>query len=267
LTEARPGRSNALESPEGAMALVVTERWSPNHDARGADLAGAKPSLVVIHYTGMTDAGAALARMCDPAAKVSAHYVIDESGAIVRMVPDNRRAWHAGRSYWRGIRDVNSASIGIELVNPGHEFGYRAFPERQIDRLLALLAEVTTRHGVSRAGVLGHSDVAPGRKTDPGELFPWRRLAAASFGLWPVAPPRAAPDRTIACTQLSTIGYAVPTAPAAGADLLDPARGLADVVEAFQRHYRQHRVDGVLDDETAGLIASVARESAALATS
>ena len=147
---------------------------SPNHDDRG----GAAIDMLVLHYTGMKTAEAALERLCDPAAKVSAHYTIDEDGTVYAHVPEARRAWHAGVSFWAGATDINSRSIGIELVNPGHEFGYRDFPDAQIAALITLCHGILLRHPIPSARVLGHSDVAPARKEDPGELFPWERLAA-----------------------------------------------------------------------------------------
>ena len=154
---------------------------SPNQDDRG----GAAIDMLVLHYTGMITAEAALSRLCDPAAKVSAHYTIDEDGTIYAHVPEARRAWHAGVSFWAGKRNVNARSIGIELVNPGHEFGYRAFPRSQIAALIDLCRDILARHPIPAARVLGHSDVAPARKEDPGELFPWAQLAEAGIGLWP----------------------------------------------------------------------------------
>ena len=158
----------------------MIDRLSPNFDARTLPV-----SMAVLHYTGMVDAASAIDRLADPDAKVSAHYVVAEDGQIIRMVDEANRAWHAGRSWWRGISDVNSASIGIEIVNPGHEFGYRPFPEAQIDSVIQLLGGIVRRHGITRGNVVGHSDVAPARKEDPGELFPWQRLAEAGIGLWP----------------------------------------------------------------------------------
>src|SRR6185437_14636545 len=161
--------------------MMPMERPSPNQDDRGV----AKVDMLVLHYTGMPSAEAALNRLCDPTAKVSAHYAIDEEGTIYAMVPEDRRAWHAGISYWAGGRDINARSIGIELVNPGHEFGYRAFAEPQIASLITLCRDILARHAIPAWRVLGHSDVAPMRKDDPGELFPWARLAEAGIGLWP----------------------------------------------------------------------------------
>jgi N-acetylmuramoyl-L-alanine amidase len=163
--------------------LFKKARWSSlNHGARAG---GQKPSLLLLHYTGMRSAEEALERLCDPHSEVSAHYLIEETGEIHSLVPEDRRAWHAGKAYWAGESDINSASIGIEIVNPGHEFGYRAFPEHQITSLVRLSQGILKRYNIPPSRVLGHSDVAPGRKADPGELFPWERLAQAGVGLWP----------------------------------------------------------------------------------
>ena len=164
--------------------LLRTDHVSPNHDMRRLPI-----SLVVVHYTGMITGGAALSRLCDPTAKVSAHYCIDTGGEVYALVPEHARAWHAGVSLWRGVTDINSASIGIELVNRGHDWDYPDFPERQIQALCALLADLFGRYGFLPEALVGHSDVAPTRKQDPGEKFPWQRLAALGFGLWPKTPP------------------------------------------------------------------------------
>lgn len=238
-------------------ALAIAERLSPNHGARAVVPGGV--SMVVIHYTGMRDAAAALDRLTDAASEVSAHYLIDEGGAVTHLVPEDRRAWHAGKAFWRGIRDVNSASIGIELVNPGHEFGYRDFPSAQIEALTLLLGDITVRHRIAPCNIVGHSDVAPGRKIDPGERFPWRTLAARGLAIWPsLAAPGVTMPEDAALKLLAAIGYASPLSADSCADLLTPGRGVEDVVSAFQRRFRPARVDGVLDPETAGLIAAVA---------
>lgn len=237
---------------------MTVDHPSPNHDARGA----APVDMLVLHYTGMPTGAAALARMCDPEAKVSAHYMIEEDGRVFHLVPEDRRAWHAGVSCWRGHRDVNARSIGIELVNPGHEFGYRDFPAAQIDALAALAHGILARHPIPARNVVGHSDVAPARKTDPGERFPWQRLAALGIGLWPAQMP--VPDTAetydpddigpaITQTQrdLGRYGYALDTT-----GVLDEATLQALI--AFQRHFRPAQVDGLLDAETRTLIAAVA---------
>lgn len=219
---------------------------SPNHDARPL---ATRPRLVVLHYTGMATAAAAVARLCDPEARVSAHYVIDEDGTLLALVPEARRAWHAGVAGWAGIDDVNGHSIGIELVNPGHDWGYRTFPQRQIAALIDLARAIVERYRLPPAAVIGHSDVAPARKIDPGELFPWDRLAAHGLGLWPT---RAAPgivDPAAAFASLARIGYRF--------DLPDTEP--RHIVAAFQRHWRRANVDGLLDPETMGLITAVTR--------
>jgi N-acetylmuramoyl-L-alanine amidase len=208
--------------------------------------------MLVLHYTGMRSAEAALERLCSAAAQVSAHYLIDEDGAVWSLVAEDRRAWHAGVSSWRGRSDVNDASIGIELVNPGHEFGYRPFPDAQMAALEMLCRDILARHAIPARHVLGHSDVAPARKQDPGELFDWPRLARADIGLWPAEPvaSRALPLGE-AQRLLAAIGYGVPRS-----GVLDTETAL--VIAAFQRHFRPSRCDGALDAETAGRIAAVA---------
>jgi len=219
------------------------DRPSPNFDARAA---GHPIDILLLHYTGMQSAEAALARMCDPAAKVSTHYCIDEDGSCIRLVDEGHRAWHAGVSTWGGETDINSRSIGIELVNPGHEFGYRPFPEPQMLSLVELAGEILGRHPIPPARVLGHADVAPLRKQDPGELFGWARLAKAGIGLWPDAPASVTPPPIAeAQDMLRRYGYEV------------PASGVLDaetkaVVVAFQRHFRPSNVSGALDGETVG---------------
>ena len=166
----------------------IIDRPSPNFDERDQPV-----SMVVLHYTGMPDAAAAIARLRVPEARVSAHYLVAEDGQVLRLVAEEKRAWHAGKSYWRGITDVNAASVGIEIVNPGHEFGYRPFPDEQMDALIPLLADIKDRHGIGRGNVVGHSDVAPARKEDPGELFDWAALARRRLAL---AQPDARPGRS-----------------------------------------------------------------------
>ncbi len=214
---------------------------SPNHDARPD---GARIDILVLHYTGMRTAEEALARLCDPAAKVSAHYTIDRGGAVYVHVPEERRAWHAGVSCWGGERDVNARSIGIELVNPGHEFGYVPFTDDQIASLIDLACGIVERHAIPPRRVLGHSDVAPMRKSDPGELFPWARLAEFGIGVWPgfAAASPGKPEDFAA--RLARYGY-------------DPQAPLKDVATAFQRHFRPSCVDGVADAECAALLESL----------
>ena len=204
---------------------------------------GITVDMVILHYTGMKTGRAALDRLCDPEAKVSAHYLIDEDGTTWQMVEENRRAWHAGFSHWSGAANINDRSIGIEIVNPGHEFGYRAFPEEQMAAVEELLAQILERHRVSPARVVGHSDIAPTRKQDPGELFDWKRLADKGLSIWPAEP--AAPIKQAdARHYLSEIGY-------------DAEAPLADVVTAFQRRFVPADVSGALDDKTRAVIAAV----------
>ena len=232
---------------------------SPNFDARTGP-----PDLIVLHYTGMPTGAAALERLRDPAAKVSAHNLVEEDGRIFSLVPEARRAWHAGRSFWRGDTDINARSVGVEIVNPGHEFGYRAFPDAQIDAVIELVADIRSRWSVDDACILGHADVAPDRKEDPGELFPWRRLAEAGHGLWvdPAPAPGPAlgegdegPGVFALQAGLTRLGY--DSAPSGRYDA-----GTATIVRAFQRHWRQARVDGVADGETRARLMALLRLAA-----
>lgn len=207
---------------------------SPNFDERGP---GFTVDMLVLHYTGMETKDAALARLKDPKAEVSAHYLIDEDGNVHRLVDEEKRAWHAGVAHWRGRSDVNARSIGIELVNPGHEFGYREFPEGQIRELEAVCFGVLTRHPIPARNVVGHSDVAPTRKTDPGELFPWERLASKGIGLWAQESDHLEQAPEILADMLQEVGY----------DTTDFQAAL----KAFQRHWRPDRVTGRVDPETA----------------
>jgi len=234
--------------------MNIRERASPNHDARPEP---GRIDMLVLHYTGMKTAAEAIDRLCDLAAKVSAHYVIDEDGTVWRLVEEGRRAWHAGVSFWQGTENVNAVSIGIELVNPGQEWGYRAFPEAQMGSLETLARALLQRHPIPADRVVGHSDVAPLRKQDPGELFDWPRLARVGIGLWPTEPAPAAMDIAAAQAMLSSIGYRVPRAGV----LDDETR---QVLIAFQRRFRPRRIDGSLDDETALRLASVERAVSAL---
>jgi N-acetylmuramoyl-L-alanine amidase len=208
---------------------------SPNHDDRG----GTAIDMLVLHYTGMKSAQAALEWLCDASAKVSAHYTIDEDGTVYAHVPEARRAWHAGVACWAGVTDINACSIGIELVNPGHDYGYRDFPDAQIAALITLCHGILLRHPIPSARVLAHSDVAPARKEDPGELFPWERLARAGVGLWPNA---GAGDP--GADALARYGY-------------DLSAGTEKVIIAFQRHFRHARLNGRWDSECAGLLAGL----------
>jgi N-acetylmuramoyl-L-alanine amidase len=224
---------------------AMRERLSPNHERRGEP---SRIDMLVLHYTGMHSAAEALDRLCDRVARVSAHYVVEEDGAIWRLVPEPLRAFHAGRSCWEGERDLNTTSIGIEIVNPGHEWGYRAFPDEQMAAVESLCGDILSRHPIPPHRVVGHSDIAPDRKTDPGELFDWPRLARAGIGIWPEPRPRDAPmpvDNVRATEDLAAIGYCSTQVAA------EPA------IAAFQRRFRPARVDGVVDRETAARLAEV----------
>jgi N-acetylmuramoyl-L-alanine amidase len=225
--------------------LIVRERLSPNQGARNEP---PRIDMLVLHYTGMESAAAALDRLCDQQARVSAHYVVEEDGTVWRLVPDARRAFHAGLSSWEGEGDLNFVSIGIEIVNPGHDWGYRPFAECQMAAVEHLCRDILARHSIPAHRIIGHSDIAPERKIDPGELFDWRRLARAGIGIWPEPAPLIADreaDRAQAVKDLAAIGY-----------LITPENeGL--VVAAFQRHFRQARVDGLIDRETASRLGEV----------
>ena len=232
---------------------------TPNFDQRRRP-----PDMVVVHYTGMQTGAAALERLRDPEAKVSAHYLIEEDGRVFRLAPEERRAWHAGVSYWKGERDINGASIGIELVNPGHEFGYLDFPDMQIEALIGLLDAVRSRWTIPNSRILGHSDVAPDRKKDPGEKFPWKRLALDGHGLW--AEPDAAPGAPLALGDegpgvfalqagLTRLGY--DSAPSGQYD-----EHTQTIVQAFQRHWRPTGVDGIADGETRSRLVRLLRMAA-----
>lgn len=217
--------------------IDYVDRPSPNHDARTRPV-----SMVVLHYTDMLSAEEAIERLCDPEAKVSCHYLVTRAGEVVRMVPEERRAWHAGRSYWRGITGINDDSIGIELDNPGHRNGYEPFPDAQIDALIPLLSDLMQRHRITRGNVVGHSDIAPARKRDPGELFPWGKLARLRLAL-----PR--PTRNLMDPLWTDSGFLL-ALERFGYDVSDP---MAAVV-AFQRRFRPELIDGEIDGECRSLL-------------
>jgi N-acetylmuramoyl-L-alanine amidase len=225
-------------------------RPSPNQDERAR---GTRIDILLLHYTGMATTAAAVARLRDPSAKVSSHYVVDDEGKILQLVPEARRAWHAGLSSWEGVSDINSRAIGIEVGNPGHDFGYPDFPEPQIEAVIALSGDIVARHRIRADRVLAHSDVAPQRKLDPGEKFPWERLHRAGIGAWvePASITESAAhgvgDRgaEVADLQaaLANYGYGI-KASGVYNDLTEA------VVAAFQRHFRPARIDGVADCST-----------------
>ena len=219
---------------------------SPNHDERAAPI-----GLIVLHYTGMRTGEAALARMRDPAAKVSAHVMVERDGRVFRLVPDARRAWHAGVAEWAGRSDVNARSIGIEIVNPGHEWGYEDFPGAQVEAVCALVRDAMNRFAVPRAGVVGHADVAPHRKEDPGERFPWATLAARGLALppWDGEVPERLPDGAEAMRLLEGIGYPVTT------------YGNAACAVAFQRRFAPSELGRGLNPGTRAAIMQAADQA------
>ena len=210
---------------------------SPNFDDRDSPV-----SIVVLHYTGMETGEAAIERLRDPEARVSCHYLIAEDGQVLRMVAEDKRAWHAGRSYWRGLHNVNAASVGIEIVNPGHEFGYRPFTREQMQSLVPLLAHIKRRHEVPVANIVGHSDVAPARKQDPGELFDWALLARYGLAVGRPTQNLVDPNWTDGGFLLALERY--------GYDVREPEAA----VMAFQRRFRPELLDGVIDGETRAIL-------------
>lgn len=241
------------------LPLTLIEAPSPNFNARLAP-----PDTIVLHYTGMETGQAALDRLRDPEAKVSSHYLVEEDGRVFRLVPEERRAWHAGVSFWKGQRNLNDTSIGVEIVNPGHEFGYRSFPDAQVEAVIALLADIRSRWMIEDGRIVGHSDIAPDRKIDPGELFPWKRLAQAGHGLWAEAAP--APGAPIGEGEEGAAVFALQAGlTRLGYDLPPSGRFDADtttVVSAFQRHWRPERIDGIADGETRARLIALLRLSA-----
>lgn len=218
--------------------FVTRELPSPNWDERALPV-----TMIVLHYTEMESTEASLARLTDPEAKVSAHYLIGEDGEVVRLVPHEKRAWHAGASYWRGHKDVNSASIGIELQHPGHALGYRPFADTQIEALVPLLHDIVQAYDISRTNVVGHSDIAPARKIDPGELFPWEQLAKQRLCL-----PR--PVKLSLGDPFDNDGAFYLALERFGYDITDGRKA----VEAFQRRWRPEQIDGQIDGEVRAIL-------------
>jgi N-acetylmuramoyl-L-alanine amidase len=218
---------------------VFRPRTSPNFGSRNKSI---QIDMLLIHYTGLPSTEVSLKRMCDPKMEVSAHYLIDEKGFIYQLVAEKDRAWHAGVSYWAGETDTNSRSIGIELQNPGHEWGYTPFPNLQMGALRELSQDILARYQISNRLVLGHSDVAPARKKDPGHLFDWEWLAKSGVGYWPeTSPVTSSVDSITIRNSLNNIGY-------------DPKAKIVDVITAIQRHYRPKRIDGKIDADCISII-------------
>ncbi|HXL14103.1 MAG TPA: N-acetylmuramoyl-L-alanine amidase [Bradyrhizobium sp.] len=242
-------------TPDSSIASDVIP--SPNHGERNQ---GRLPDMIILHYTGMPDVEGAIKRLCTPGSEVSAHYIVLEDGRIVQCVPEARRAWHAGVAFWAGEEDINSCSIGIEIVNRGHDWGYPEFPLRQIAAVIALCRGIMLRRDVPPHRVLGHSDVAPSRKKDPGEKFPWHSLANSGVGHWVQPAPIVRGDvlrlgtisENVGDLQLALAkyGYGVPTG-----GKYDGAT--MEVVTAFQRHFRPERVDGIADQSTQATLRSL----------
>jgi len=254
-------------TPDSSIASDVIP--SPNFGERNK---GRVPDMILLHYTGMPDVEGAIAQLCTAGTDVSAHYVVLEDGRIVQCVPESRRAWHAGVAWWAGEDDINSCSIGVEIVNRGHDWGYPDFPLRQIAAVIALCRGIMLRRNVPSHRVLAHSDVAPHRKKDPGEKFPWHSLANSGVGHWVTPAPivrgeglklGVISDSVRDLQQaLARYGYGIPIS-----GKFDAAT--AEVVTAFQRHFRPARVDGVADHSTLvtlqSLLASLPVETAAVA--
>ncbi|MBB5753006.1 N-acetylmuramoyl-L-alanine amidase [Prosthecomicrobium pneumaticum] len=239
--------------------IAIVRRPSPNHNERPA---GKPVDLLILHYTDMASAEAAIAWLAAPESKVSCHYVVAEDGVVTQMVEEDRRAWHAGVSSWKGEADVNGRSIGIEIANRGHDHGYPDFPDVQVEAVAALARDICARHGIPAERVLAHSDVAPQRKRDPGEKFPWGRLAAAGVGHFvppePIsggrflAPGEAGEPVAALQAMLGYYGYGLEIT-----GVYDPATEA--VVTAFQRHFRPERVDGIADRSTLATLHRLAR--------
>ena len=223
--------------------ILVVSRSSPNFGERAA---GTHIDILLMHYTGMETGAAAVQRLCDPAARVSSHYTVDEDGTIYQHVAEISRAFHAGISYWAGATDINSHSIGIEIVNPGHEFGYCPFPKAQIEAVIALSRDIFTRHSILPQRVIGHSDVAPARKQDPGELFPWQALANAGVGVWPEQGRR----KLVGTFEEGLRRYGYGMRP-------DVDVSLEAATLAFQRHFRPGLLNGIADEECESLLAGL----------
>ncbi len=211
---------------------------SPNWDERPP---GMPTDMLILHYTGMKSAQAAIDRLRDPAARVSSHYVVEEDGVVWNLVAEDRRAWHAGVSAWRGHAVLNDRSVGVEIVNPGHEWGYRTFPALQMAAVCDLCLGILARHPIPPRNVVGHSDVAPDRKEDPGELFDWEGLARNGVGLWPAEGAPVTEDQV--SEALRRIGYPIPD--------------LATTLRAFQRHWRPLCVNGRADFGTRARLGGV----------
>jgi N-acetylmuramoyl-L-alanine amidase len=231
------GVQNGDRVTKADIGMPMVERLSSNFGERTLPV-----SMIVLHYTGMKDGASAIDWLANPQSGVSSHYVVSEDGQVVFMVDEDKRAQHAGKSHWRGVTDVNSASVGIEIVNPGHEWGYRPFPDAQIESVIRLVSDIKNRYGITRGNIVGHSDIAPKRKQDPGELFPWGKLAKLRLAL-----PR--PTRNLMDPTWTDAGFLL-ALERFGYDVSDP---LAATV-AFQRRFRPELIDGVIDGECRAIL-------------
>ncbi|MEA2991227.1 MAG: N-acetylmuramoyl-L-alanine amidase [Alphaproteobacteria bacterium] len=256
----------AMSTFQPDSSVVADVIYSPNNDERRN---GKPPDMILLHYTGMAGAQDALDRLCSAESKVSAHYFVFEDGRIVQSVPEARRAWHAGVSSWSGETDINSCSIGIEIANPGHDFGYPDFAKRQIAAVIALCRGIIARRNIAPERVLGHSDVAPARKQDPGEKFPWKLLHNSGVGQWVKPSPviERGPRLTLGDEHddvhnlqlaLADFGYGV----ILNGKFDETTR---DVVTAFQRHFRPARIDGIADDSTLRTLDALLQKTRAVA--
>ncbi|GAA0614283.1 N-acetylmuramoyl-L-alanine amidase [Thalassospira tepidiphila] len=223
----------------------IISRPSPNFGDRPE---GCPTDILVLHYTGMQSGADALERLCDPESSVSSHYLIEEDGRIFQLVDEEKRAWHAGLGIWQGCQDVNSHSIGIEIVNPGHEYGYRPFPDIQIKSVIELAQDILKRHEIPASRIIAHSDMAPDRKEDPGELFPWQQLAENGIGLWPgCSGVPAMPSNMVDAPTTPDEFHALLDAIGYGAATSDEDKAKRTI--AFQRHWRQNDISGDVDSE------------------
>lgn len=225
---------------------------SPNFDSRDGHLV----DMLVLHYTGMKTAQDALDRMCDPAEKVSAHYMVDVDGKIFQLVDEEMRAWHAGVSFWRGNTNINQRSIGVEIVNKGHEFGYTPFPAAQMEAVANLCLETINRHNIPACNVVAHSDIAPTRKQDPGELFDWKFLAEQGIGCHP-ALVAGSSDKTTDAYCNSRPRYKNGVTSAELAEYGYDTTNLSAAIIAFQRHFRPNKISAEWDKECSNLLASL----------
>lgn len=243
--------ASAVPDSRFAAKIFASPNHGPRKHADGSE--GRRPDMLILHYTGMADAGQALQWLCNPVSSVSSHYFVFENGHCLQLVPEERRAWHAGVSHWQGETDINTCSIGIEIANPGHPGGLPPYPDAQMAVVLSLCHDICQRWNIPPGRVLAHSDVAPGRKMDPGENFPWRYLAEGDVGLWVTPAPlgggrffsfgdRGAPVEALQA-MFGMFGYGVPIS----GEFCERTKA---VVEAFQRHWRPERVDGVADAST-----------------